>query len=199
MTKEEAEYHELRGLAPADRRVWLREHSPLGHTRPFWWLGLIEMAENECVPILYPSADTDFTSKLEFVASLAELAMEEKGMPHYYAVSRLARVAKMVLKSGRHIDGLPEALTPDGVAGRALRSFRLSVDEALRVAARLRSGMYDDVEADPEAVALGEIDTLLYDLKPLAEHIRDEKLAAAVDQWLSLTPRLSTVSTNGSQ
>lgn len=188
MTAHEEEYQELRSLGPHDRRSWLLNHAPTSN-RGHWWLALIEHAQFDASPRRSLSPDRE-RANLELAVELIEDAQDD-GMPPYYAASRLALLASAILKSDRELADVPDAIQPDNLAKRILDTFRLSADQAVLVASRLR-GAGRDEPATAESDALREIDWLLPDLGMLSGHITDAATKVAVSQWLAVSSGLST-------
>jgi hypothetical protein len=152
---------------------------------------LVERAEFDASP-RRASPSEQAKENLEFAIELIDIA-EDDGMPPRYAASRLALLASAQLKSGRSAADLPLPIAPDNLCRRIMRTFRLSTDEALAVAFRLRATRDEDPPATLESDALRDINWLLPDLEMLAPHILDESVARDVGQWLDVSARLSPV------
>ncbi|MEV6488451.1 hypothetical protein AB0M20_07430 [Actinoplanes sp. NPDC051633] len=190
MSTQDDDYRELRAVAPARRRDWLRGRAPTD-LRGHWWLALIERAQFDAGPDRgLPPAQ--WKANVAFAVDLIEAAGED-GMPPYYAASRLALLTSAILKSGAGFDGLPGTLVPGDLARRILASFRLSKADALAAAARLRETADGDEPGDAESDALRDIAWSLPDLEMLRAHIGDASLRRTIEEWLDISDGLSVV------
>ena len=185
MSELEDNYQQLRRLDDDARPMWLRTHKPKEASG--WWLGLVERAEFDASPSRNNSVER-LKEDLEFFVNLLDLAVAD-GMPSYYAVSRLARLASGLIRLGRPIPGVPSALIPDNLARRAMATFRLSREEARAVAAGQRKVDQPNAGYD----ALKEINWLLPDLAMLADHLNDATLTHEVRLWVDIADELSPV------
>jgi hypothetical protein len=190
MSPGEVEYRQLRRLDGPERVAWLVEHQPRD-LRGHWWLSLIERAEIDAWPSNASPPD-ERRSNLEFAIDLIELA-EAHGMPARHVVTRLARLASSYLKAGWVGNQLPSAIEPDALARRILATFRFDLDEAPRVATRVRAEGRANAPADAEIEALQDIGWLIGDLELIVPFISDDDIKAEVAAWIDLAPRLSIV------
>lgn len=189
-TPEEADLRSLHRLGPGSpaARVWLHERFPSGV--PFaWWRMMVDFAESEMISLTSVSVERR-RERLSFAADLVEWAVEE-GWPSDAAVLWLWRFASPVRGMEELAGDLPEALTPDGIARRALASFRLSRDRAAEISVKLRETSVErlifggDV-TDDEFRAFKELGGLFSCLRATADDVEDESLAAELRRWLVL-------------
>jgi hypothetical protein len=191
MTTHENEYRELRRQTPGDRASWLQSHAPVVN-RGHWWLAHIEHAEFDAHP-RRETVPEQLLSNLYFAVKIIELAVAD-GMPLKFAVDRLTRLALGILKSDQPSSDLPDQLTPDNLAQRAIKSFRLRRSQALTVASRLRASSEGyGGEDDTESEALRDINWLLTDLRALYPYVSDQNIRATVEQWLEIAGDLAPV------
>jgi hypothetical protein len=189
------DYHQLVKLDPVAWPGWVRAHCT--STPPAqWWLAIVDRAEAD----LDAQTPEGRQGLMEFAASWITFAAESGGLPHYHAASRLCRLARLVRDRFPSLADLPEALTPDGAARRALTRVVLSPDRARAAAEHRRQELMVDENAwarpgvpvtepppaDEELDQLQELEWLLDDLVPLADEIQDPGLAATVRRWLDL-------------
>jgi len=186
VTKQEEEYRILKAVLPHERWRWLQEHAP-AELRGHWWLGLIESAEFDASPARGLPPDQTRVN-VEFAVELIEMAQRD-GMASYYAASRLALLASVMLKAGL-LEGLPAAITPNELVRRIMDTFRLEKSKALAVAERLSHASPDE-PADVESDALRDMNWVLPDLRTLLPYLSDDELASRVREWVDISGTLS--------
>jgi hypothetical protein len=120
-------------------------------------------------------------------------------MSPHQAVDCAVRLAERELREG-DVAGLPEILTPDGVARLALAFLTVPYAEAAAIAERSRAlveslgtgaspweqGEVLDSQPDEDLEKAGEVNVLISPLESLVTHIHDKKLAAEVRRWLDV-------------
>lgn len=196
-----AEFVRLRGMTPARREEWARRIGP-GDVSIHGWVSLLDSAETELVAPLRLGGATDPAAPdpaapdpaaFEFAAWLADLGPRLGVASDCQAADRRLRLAEIALRYPRPVAGLPEALTPDGAARRAIAAIPFDEREAAAVARRRNRLLDEDPDGPPvpRQRDLQDLEWMMPALEPVRAAIVDPRLAAEVAHWLTVYESLA--------
>lgn len=179
------EYGSLRRVSPKELGDWLRRAHPTGRSIQ-WWVSIFESAETEALEPLHHRQPANGKS-FEFAASLLDAGIQDSVSP-CYAAYWLLRFAALAIRYGEPIPGLPDAMSPNGSARRALKSIPLATEEAVIIGRRRNAELMagGDEPAGPEIQTLQDIEWLIPSFSWVYDRVTDPDIAVQISEWVEV-------------